>query len=99
MTEENSNSPLTDILADYIKTGYTGVDIDLVLEELAKIEIAQSEAENKKKALDASEREIAARRLYLKWIDKQGIHCNRFPSWDELSGEVRDEWRDKASIQ
>ncbi len=36
--EKASLSPLTDCLQDYMKSGYTGVDIDLVLNELSLIE-------------------------------------------------------------
>lgn len=38
-------------------------------------------------------RDAPARRLYNRWTDNQGIHCNRFPGWDELSSRERDEWR------
>ncbi len=37
------------------------------------------------------------RRLYAKWTDEQGIHCNRFPGWTELSQQERDEWNRKAT--
>lgn len=35
---------------------------------------------------------IRARRLYNEYIDRQDIHCNRFPSWDELDRETRNRW-------
>lgn len=42
--------------------------------------------------------EILARQLYAKWNGNQGIHCNRFPGWNELSEKERDEWRAKARV-
>ena len=40
--------------------------------------------------------EALAMRMYGKWTDNQGIHCNRFPSWSELSEANRGEWMKKA---
>lgn len=41
-------------------------------------------------------RDALARVLYGRWTDNQGIHCNRFPSWRELSDDNRAEWIAKA---
>jgi hypothetical protein len=41
--------------------------------------------------------EAAARQLYAKWTDEQGVHCNRFPSWDELPQKEQNKWLAKAS--
>lgn len=38
----------------------------------------------------------AARRMYAKWCDEQGIHSNRLPSWPELSDSERVQWLAKA---
>lgn len=38
----------------------------------------------------------AARKLYNKWVDNQGIHCNRFPGFGELSAEEQNNWIDRA---
>lgn len=46
-----------------------------------------------------NEQEKAARRLYNRWAGNQDIHCNRFPSWEELSEKSRQEWRDKATTE
>jgi hypothetical protein len=37
-----------------------------------------------------------AKRLYSKWTDEQGVHCNRFPAWSELTLREHDKWLTKA---
>lgn len=46
-----------------------------------------------------AESDVLARRLYTKWADDQGIHCNRMPGWLELSDAERNEWRTKATTK
>lgn len=41
--------------------------------------------------------ERTARKLYTEWTDNQDIHCNRFPSWEELDEKARVKWRKKAA--
>lgn len=38
-----------------------------------------------------------AKKLYNEHVDNSGIHCDRFPSWEELSHKSRSEWITKAS--
>ena len=40
---------------------------------------------------------FAGHKLYSRWVDEQGIHCNRFPSWGELDQSDRDGWVRKAA--
>jgi hypothetical protein len=54
-------------------------------------------AANKEKAGNTSELETTARKLYVAWTDAQGIHCNRFPAWHELSEASREKWRVMAA--
>jgi hypothetical protein len=37
-----------------------------------------------------------ARKMYTASTDNQDIHCNRFPSWEELTHESRITWFEKA---
>lgn len=39
-----------------------------------------------------------AKRMYGEWTDEQGIHCNRFPAFSELSTAAQQEWIGKARI-
>ena len=42
--------------------------------------------------------DLEAKRLYEKYTDNHPtIHSNRFPPWEELTPEQRDEWRQKAT--
>lgn len=42
--------------------------------------------------------EFAAKGRYIAHTDNHPtIHSNRFPTWDELSEEAKDEWRRKAT--
>lgn len=45
---------------------------------------------------DADKVEAAALKLYAQWTDSQGVHCNRFPSWYELSEPHKQQYRDQA---
>lgn len=40
--------------------------------------------------------ENEARRLYIAHVDGAGIHCNRFPSWGEMSDDSKKRWRAQA---
>lgn len=40
--------------------------------------------------------EARARNAYAIWTDNQGIHCNRFPSWDECDPATRNHWRQQV---
>lgn len=46
---------------------------------------------------EMEERERKAKAEYNKYVDNSGIHCNRFPSWEELSLSSRQEWFEKVS--
>jgi hypothetical protein len=46
---------------------------------------------------EVSEREQKAKAAYIKHVDSSGIHCNRFPSWGELSLASRQEWFEKVA--
>lgn len=39
----------------------------------------------------------AAKKLYSEWCANQGMHCNRFPSFDELSDDVKNNWINEAA--
>lgn len=46
-----------------------------------------------------AKRIVAARKLYNAYTDNHPtIHCNRFPSWEELDAKERKEWIKKAGI-
>lgn len=38
-----------------------------------------------------------AKRLYIQHVDNSGIHCNRFPAWEELGAEGQRPWLEKAT--
>jgi hypothetical protein len=40
--------------------------------------------------------DMQARKLYVAYVDESGMHCNRFPSWNELSEAAKDGWRKQA---
>ena len=42
--------------------------------------------------------ESTAKKLYYRSIDDSTVHCNRFPSWDEMSEMNKKEWRDRARV-
>ncbi len=44
-----------------------------------------------------TEAEANARKMYSKWTDSQGSHCNRYPSYNELSDAAREDWMIKAN--
>jgi hypothetical protein len=44
-----------------------------------------------------AEVEKIARKLYARWTDNQGVHCNRFPSWGEISQKERGAWIERAT--
>ena len=46
---------------------------------------------------EVSDRERKAKAAYTKYVDSSGIHCNRFPSWEELSLVSRQEWFEKVA--
>jgi hypothetical protein len=58
--------------------------------------LAAAEADKASSEADATAWLKEARRLYSKWTDEQGIHCNRFPAWSELSLREHSDWIDKA---
>jgi hypothetical protein len=60
------------------------------------IDSAMLASANKEKAGDTSNLEATARKLYVAWTDAQGIHCNRFPAWQELPESAREKWRAMA---
>ena len=39
---------------------------------------------------------VTGRDLYLTMIDNSGVHCNRFPGWDELDAAAQADWNRKA---
>lgn len=41
--------------------------------------------------------ELAAKAMYCEYVNNADIHCNRFPSWEELSEAGKSEWRKSAA--
>ncbi|UTC29144.1 hypothetical protein BAMBUS_00610 [Brevundimonas phage vB_BpoS-Bambus] len=39
---------------------------------------------------------VTGRDLYMTMIDNSGVHCNRFPGWDELDAAAQADWNRKA---
>ena len=48
------------------------------------------------KSTTAHELAATAKRMYSDWADQQGVHCNRFPEFSELSRKDKCKWILKA---
>lgn len=47
-------------------------------------------------ANQGADRDACAKAMYRNYVDNCGVHCNRLPTWHELSEEGRNEWRKEA---
>lgn len=69
--------------------------IDQYRHAMSGVSIAQAELDALRKDAERL-RELLAESIYKSHVDTSGIHCNRFPSWRELSADCRKEWFDAA---